>query len=123
MSESKLRELRHKWIVFYSVFLFFLATLIVLFVSAYFFDNNAQFLYLVMLLLIVFGYAALNLSKVLKVKIPRYRLIKVLRCEKCGYIKVSRPVRGDYIFKKEDKCPKCNSPMTIIKIYRESIPK
>ena len=123
MSEIKLRELKRKWILFYSVILFFLLMVITLLTMAYMIDRESSYLYFLMMFLLIGGYTLMNFTKVLRIRIPKFRLIKVLKCEKCGYIKTASPLRGDYVFKVEDKCPRCNAPMVIIRIYRESLTK
>jgi len=51
------------------------------------------------------------------------RVVTTIICEKCGFKKVREFVKGDYIFKKVEKCPKCNEDMIIVSIYKsEKIP-
>ena len=53
----------------------------------------------------------------LKIKIPP--VITVIECEKCGLKSEREFKRGDYVFKKGEKCQKCDDEMLITGIYRE----
>jgi len=39
-------------------------------------------------------------------------------CQKCGFKNVRKFVKGDYIMKTAEDCPKCKKPMTITSIYQ-----
>lgn len=40
-------------------------------------------------------------------------------CMKCGFKNIRRFLKGDYVLKASDSCPKCEEPMTITTIYTE----
>ncbi|MFQ6076467.1 MAG: hypothetical protein ACE5Z5_10100 [Candidatus Bathyarchaeia archaeon] len=40
-------------------------------------------------------------------------------CLKCGFKNIRRFVKGDYVLKTSDSCPKCDEPMTVTSIYTE----
>lgn len=47
------------------------------------------------------------------------RVLTTLECPKCDFKNIRDFQRGDFIFKKEGTCQKCDEPMTITGIYRE----
>lgn len=51
------------------------------------------------------------------------RVVTTLECPKCDFKSIRDFQRGDYIFKKEGTCQKCEEAMTITAIYREAIKK
>jgi len=55
--------------------------------------------------------------------LPKTRIITVLRCEKCNVKNIREFRQGDYIPKREGKCPGCEGPMYIEAIYPEEPPK
>lgn len=55
--------------------------------------------------------------------LPRTRIVTVLKCEKCNVKNVREFKQGDYIPKREGKCPGCEGPMYIEAIYPEEPPK
>ncbi len=52
------------------------------------------------------------------IKIPK--VSTVITCENCGFKNIRVFKRGDYIFKENGDCPKCNQKMVITAIYREA---
>jgi hypothetical protein len=57
-----------------------------------------------------------RLSK-LQIKIPP--VVTVIECQKCNLKSVREFKRGDYVFKKGEKCQKCDDETLITGIYRE----
>jgi len=53
----------------------------------------------------------------LRIKIPP--VITIIECKKCGLKSEREFKRGDYVFKKGEKCQKCDDEMLITGIYRE----
>ena len=47
------------------------------------------------------------------------RVLTTLECPKCDFKNIRDFKRGDYIFKKEGTCQKCDETMTITGVYRE----
>ncbi len=58
--------------------------------------------------------------KMRKFTIKMQRVITTILCQKCDFKTVRDFQRGDYIFKEEEDCPKCNEKMLIASIYRET---
>ncbi len=58
--------------------------------------------------------------KMRKFTIKMQRVITTILCQKCDFKTVRDFQRGDYIFKEEEDCPKCNEKMLIASIYREA---
>jgi len=54
-----------------------------------------------------------------KYKVKELKVFSKLEHEDCGYSAVRNFIKGDYVFKTVEKCPKCDSPMTITRIYPE----
>jgi hypothetical protein len=46
-------------------------------------------------------------------------VVTTLECPKCDFKNIRDFQRGDYIFKQEGQCQKCQEPMKITAIYRE----
>ncbi|MGC8974631.1 MAG: hypothetical protein ACP5KB_00350 [Thermoprotei archaeon] len=56
-------------------------------------------------------------------KEERGRIITIKKCLNCGYV-LSKPYeKGDYVGKKEGRCPKCNGEMMTTAIYLEPPPQ
>lgn len=51
--------------------------------------------------------------------LPKRRILTVLKCEKCEVTSIREFKRGDYIPKREGKCPSCEGEMFIEAIYPE----
>ena len=47
------------------------------------------------------------------------RVLTTLECPKCDFKNIRDFQRGDFIFKKEGTCQKCQEAMTITAVYRE----
>lgn len=54
---------------------------------------------------------------------PVLNVVTVEQCDKCGFKNMKKFERGDYVFKKTDKCPKCGELTTITSIYFEGLGK
>ena len=50
-------------------------------------------------------------------------VMSTTECLKCGFKSIRRFVVGDYVFKAEGDCQKCNVPMLITAIYAEEVKK
>jgi len=62
--------------------------------------------------------------KLFKINPPKYKIIKVLECESCGYRRTEEGARkGEYIYKEVGTCPQCGKELLITAIYREKIGK
>lgn len=48
------------------------------------------------------------------------QVLTTLECPKCDFKNIRDFQRGDYIFKEEGTCQKCQEPMKITAIYREA---
>ena len=46
-------------------------------------------------------------------------VITTIECSSCGLKSVRGFVKGDYVFKSMDKCPKCSGEMVITSIYHK----
>lgn len=54
---------------------------------------------------------------------PLPRIFSVVECKKCGFKSLNKFQKGDYIFKSDGNCQKCNEPMLITSIYAEETKK
>jgi hypothetical protein len=50
-------------------------------------------------------------------------VMTTVECLRCGFKSIRRFARGDYVFKTEGNCKKCNEPMLITAIYAEEVKK
>ncbi|MFX1568301.1 MAG: hypothetical protein ACFFCV_08025 [Promethearchaeota archaeon] len=48
---------------------------------------------------------------------PIRQTLSILICKLCGLTKVRNYEKGDFVFKRKDKCEKCNNLMEIKQIY------
>jgi len=121
LSREGLAEARKKMLLTYASLLFAAIAGIICLLVFYVVEGNPS--YLSLALMVGFGgaYAAMRLTRVMKLKIPRFRLVKVVKCEKCGYVEVSEPGKGDYVFKEVGDCTRCGGRMVITSIYREKL--
>jgi len=80
------------------------------------------------IVLIIIGFIAMGLAgyimfqsrkRVAGLKIVAPPILTAIDCKHCNE-KVTREFkRGDYVFKENEKCPKCETPGMIVAIYRE----
>jgi len=73
----------------------------------------------------IFGFAAMGFmffrSKTLvrnKLDLPKAEVLTTIECNKCGYKIVRKFERGDYVFKNDIACSKCDGMMTITRVHR-----
>jgi len=107
-----------------AIILVFLALSIAAFyygIDAYVQERDGSFFLLI-------GFSGLALSaymllqtrrRKLKIVFKPYRIATTTLCPKCGFKNIREFQRGDYIFKEEEECPKCEEKMMIASIYRE----
>ncbi len=55
-----------------------------------------------------------------KYKVKEPKVFSKIEHEECGYSTIRDFLKGDYVFKTVDDCPKCNTPMIITRIYPEA---
>jgi hypothetical protein len=80
------------------------------------------------IVLIIIGFIAMGLAgyimfqsrkRVASLKIVAPPILTAIECRQCNE-KVTREFkRGDYVFKENEKCPKCETSGMIVSIYRE----
>lgn len=121
MSREGLVEAKKKMLLTYASLLFAAIVGIICLLIFYMVESDPSYLSLVLMVGFGGAYAAIGLTRVMKLKIPRFRLVKVVKCEKCGYVEVSEPSKGDYVFKAAGNCTRCGGHMVITSIYRERL--
>ena len=50
-------------------------------------------------------------------------VMSTIECLKCGFKSIRKFAKGDYVFRTEGNCQKCNEPMLITAIYAEEVKK
>lgn len=50
-------------------------------------------------------------------------IITVTECQKCDFKNIRKFVKGDFVMKEADDCPKCKKPTLITAIYQKPEPK
>lgn len=55
--------------------------------------------------------------------IPRTEVVTTLECNNCELKKIRSFKRGDYLFKEEDDCTRCEGKMIVSKIYGKERPE
>ena len=53
-------------------------------------------------------------------QVSQFNVVTVEECGKCDFKSLRKFERGDYVFKKVEKCPKCSDSMSITSIYYEA---
>ena len=78
--------------------------------------------------LLAIGFIALALSgyylfqsrkHIANLKIENPQILTAIECAKCNERVTREFKRGDYVYKENEKCPKCESMGMIVSIYRE----
>jgi hypothetical protein len=54
---------------------------------------------------------------------PLRQTLTILTCNLCGLTKVRNYIKGDFVFRKKDKCDKCDNLMEIKQIYSVRLKK
>jgi hypothetical protein len=71
--------------------------------------------------LICLGSTLLQIQK--KPSEPIRQTLTILKCNSCRLTKVRNYAKGDFVFKKKDKCETCEGLMEIIQIYSVRLKK
>ena len=53
-----------------------------------------------------------------RLEVPRVYVITTLECPQCGLKRIREFTRGDYVFKDDEPCTRCEGAMTINRIHR-----
>lgn len=51
--------------------------------------------------------------------VKSFDMITMMECSNCGFKSTRGFVKGDYVFKSMDKCPKCSGDMLVASIYHQ----
>ena len=95
-------------------------------VSAYARGELEQTLYYVLLAAVGIGisfYITYMIRKRTISQKPVPKIITTIECKKCGFKNLRKFEKGDFIFKSNGNCQKCNEPMLITAIYAEEVKK
>ncbi len=123
MSLEKIYEVKKQWIPVYALLLAVALIVTIYLVLAYMYTQNEDFMMYTMLSLLFSFYMGFNLIKLVRIKIPKYNYVKILKCPKCGHT-IAKPItKGDYLFGEGGECPKCGSKMYISAMYKEEVKK
>ena len=80
------------------------------------------------IVLIIIGFIAMGLAgyimfqsrkRVASLKIVTPPILTTIDCRSCGQKQTREFQRGDYVYKEQEKCPKCDGRGMIVAIYRE----
>ena len=79
--------------------------------------------YFLLISVIGFGIASYvvlqSRRRIPNVMIDLPKVSTTLTCDNCGFKNMRSFERGDYVFKENGDCPKCNQKMTVTAIYTE----
>jgi hypothetical protein len=53
-----------------------------------------------------------------KLEVPKVDVVTTLECPECNLKRIREFVRGDYVFKDDEACTRCEGKMVITKIHR-----
>ncbi|RLE65986.1 MAG: hypothetical protein DRJ38_02700, partial [Thermoprotei archaeon] len=85
MSLERVYEVKKQWIPIYALLLAAALIVTIYLVLVYMYTQNEDFLMYTMLSLLFSFYMGFNLAKLIRIKIPKYSYVKVLKCSKCDY--------------------------------------
>ena len=68
-------------------------------------------------------YMANMLRRMVFTRKAKPKVMTTVECKRCGLKKMREFVKGDYVLKDVEDCPKCDEPMTITAIYAEKAKK
>jgi hypothetical protein len=57
--------------------------------------------------------------RMMRLRIETPLINTTIECKKCGFKSIREFQRGDYVFKEDGPCQKCNEKMLITAIYKE----
>jgi len=83
--------------------------------------SGLTYLFWIGIFIMCVGSAFLNVRR--KPKEPKLQTLCILRCELCNFTKVQDFKEGDYVFKIDGKCSKCDGSMKINDIYSIKLKK
>ena len=58
-----------------------------------------------------------------KLEVPRVSVITTLECPQCGLKRIREFTRGDYVFKDDEPCTRCEGMVAITRIHRREAEK
>ncbi len=114
---EKILETKRKWGYVYALALIAITVFIAHFLLMYLETKKDEYLNIIFLLALLGCYIGYSLFKITSLKIPRKSLVRLLKCDKCGYSLEDSNIEDDYIFKTVGKCPKCNGEIYVAAIY------
>jgi hypothetical protein len=59
----------------------------------------------------------------IKLDVPRVNVVTTLECPKCDLKRIREFQRGDYVFKDDEPCTRCEGQMVITRIHKREKPK
>lgn len=121
MSLERIYEIKKQWIPVYALLLAVALVVTIYLILVYMYTQNEDFLMYTMLSLLFSLYMGFNLVKLIRIKVPKYSYVKVLKCSQCDHTITVPMKKSDYLFKEEGTCPKCGSKMYIIALYKEEV--
>ena len=122
--EERVYEVKKKWLPIYTLLFIALIILGIFFILLYSGTRKDEYLNISMFTLLFSGILGFNAFKLFKINPPKYKIIKVLECESCGYRRTEEGARkGEYIYREVGTCPQCGKELLITAIYREKIGK
>ena len=121
MSIERIYEVKKQWLPIYLVLLVVAILVSIHLALMYQYTKEDNYAVYTLLSLLFAGYLGYGIAKLFRVKIPRYRYVKVLQCESCGYSENGVMQKGDYLHKEAGMCPRCGGKMLIVALFREEI--
>ena len=113
-------------LLFISVTVVFIISIRSLYIAYISYENNnfnqanSQLLYGIFGIIISLYITITQLRRIRKMPtVKSFDMITTMECSNCGFKSTRGFVKGDYVFKYMDKCPKCSGDMVITSIYHQ----
>jgi len=121
VSIERIYEVKKQWLPVYVVLLIVAILVSIHLALMYQYTKEDNYAVYTLLSLLFAGYMGYGIAKLFRVKIPKYKYVKVVQCESCGHSENGVMEKGDYLYREAGTCPKCGGRMLVVALYREEV--
>lgn len=117
MSFEKIAELKARFLPVYLVLMIAMIVVTIALLLMYAATREVVYANLAMISALSIYPIYTGFNRLRKLKVSRFRYLKVLSCDNCGHSEEKEHEVGDYVLKVEGVCPRCGAPILISTIY------